>query len=280
MKIKIYMRSFAPWSSFGGIFPGPDYVQVTSRLTEINDSNYDGDGRTFSLRTDDPRITSRIRFEGNLNVDTWEFASSKVESDPSRGPMMLIGPIRTGTARPKAEIYQWPTKTGTELDVWISGANPLIPGAPDIDAGCEYSFSRTKDMPVGAFAIGGFLEIQTRISGDQFPAFETFVDDDQGGKVFLGGFAPESRSPAQLARLFGQLNKPREVWFESKVRIYVQPGERFGDVEGSWSSSAQRAQTTAARMPAVSWNKMLTEQFPMPIDGWVYGAKAGDRGQP
>jgi hypothetical protein len=274
MKVRIHMRSFAPWSSFGGILPGPDYVQITSRITSYNETNYDGDGRTFSVETDDPRITSRIKFEGVLDIETWKFDNVKVESDPSYGPKMLVGPLASAKAKPQARTMQYQLKNGTHIDVSISGANPLVPLAPDIDAACEYTFTHQTSSVVAEY-----IDVTTRVSGDQFPAFETFLSDTRGGKVFLGGFAPESRSPAQLARLFGELNQPRDIFFESSVRISIRDGQRFRDVSGSWRSSAQTAKgTTLGTMSADAWNKMLMEQFPMPIDGWLYGKRVGEEG--
>jgi hypothetical protein len=49
------------------------------------------------------------------------------------------------------------------------------------------------------------LSVQAKVSGDQFPACESFIDDGFGHGVFLGGFSPDNKF--EILRLYGQFNQ-------------------------------------------------------------------------
>ena len=137
-------------------------------------------------------------------------------------------------------------------------------GAPDIDARGVFDFSLD--------ASAGKLTVASDIGGDQFPAFEVFIDDQMGGKAFLGGYAPESRSPAQLARLFGQLNKPDEIYFRSAVDLTLNSAGAFSRIVGTFCTQLRPAfyNWPGTTYTLKQWNDFIMKSIPMPIDGWSY----------
>lgn len=262
---RLYMRSFAPWPAFGGIAPGPTYHQ-SGRITTVNQTNYEGDDRGFSLDTDNSRTTARINFYIDVDPTAGRFSGEKVWSNESQGPWMLVGPIGRRRANPKATTLSYYQAGKLHLDASLAGANPLVPIAPDIDARGVFDFRLERDPR------GDKLVIASDISGDQFPAFEAFIDDQMGGKVFLGGFAPESRSPLQLMRLFGQLNKPNQIYFRSGVEITLGPMGGFSRIVGTFATqlSVPFLNFPGATYTLGQWNALIMKSIPLPIDGWLY----------
>jgi len=165
----------------------------------------------------DSSTTSRVNLQFSVDVEHGNLNGSKVWCDPSFGPYSMVGPRVGDRGKPKAHITSF--KDGTDFCVAAeyTGANPLVPGAPAIGAQGEYR--------LGYDSAGNVLSVQTKISGDQFPACESFVDVGLGHGVFLGGFASESR--AQILPLYGQLNQPDAIYFESRVRILLNAHGAF-----------------------------------------------------
>jgi hypothetical protein len=168
---------------------------------------------------------------------------------------MAVGPSAqaTGTAHATFSV----TKTGSSVLAVIeyAASNPLVTGAPNIDARGEFTFV------VGADE----LTLDATITGDQFPACESFVEDKLGKKIFVGGFAPSKKG--QLGRLFGSMNKPKKIWFDSHVVLTVDAYGSFLDITGGGSGSNLTG--PACEMVAMSvnaWNVRIMGSIPMPAD--------------
>jgi hypothetical protein len=99
--LDLYIRSFAPWDSFGG--------------------GFHGDGRTFSTS---PSVSSRISAHIRFKVPEMTIVSSEIHSDPSSHP--LRGPR---TATPTLYV----DGSGPHYLISYEGANPLVPHSPNID---------------------------------------------------------------------------------------------------------------------------------------------------
>src|SRR5215208_2615299 len=195
---RIYMRSFAPWREFGAFtepstlhvplpslpsvgpprpYPAPPVAAVTFG------GAYHGDARGFSVDTASPGVTARINAYLDVNLSSGSAGVQKIWCDESRGPWMTFGPggRAVGTAKATFSV----SKSGQSITAIIDyGApNPLVRGAPDIDARGEFILTTGNEA----------LPIDAIISGDQFPACESFIQDPIGNKVFLGGFAPQNK---------------------------------------------------------------------------------------
>ncbi len=255
MRHVIHLRSFAPWREFGGVAPRRGQ----------HGGHFHGDGRGFSLVTDDPHVTSRMNFWVGVDLEARSVLNQRLWSDLTIGPRP-VGPIGfvgsqdTATATPKATVMSYVDRQDLVLNVTISGADPLVPGAPDIDASGEYRLQY--DAP------NSKLLIYTRISGDQFPACESFIADSVRRKIFLGGFAPSSRSFDELIRLFGQLNRPHDIYFYSNIEIIVSGSGSFERVRGTWGNqlSPPMISMPGLYFPLNAWNDGVMRAIPMPAD--------------
>jgi hypothetical protein len=261
---KIYMRSFAPWREFGA-FTNPSRVQVPlpprapaipyPRVAAVTfGGSYHGDGRGFSLDTGSG-ITARINAYLEVDLSNGTAVAQRAWCDQTRGPWMGIGPSAqaTGTVDPTFSV----TRSGPSVTAVIEydASNPLVAGAPDIDAMGEFTFT------VGS----GILTIDATITGDQFPACESFIQDPLGTKIFVGGFAPANKG--QLMRLFGGMNKPQEVWFETHVVIQTDADGSFRDLQGGGSGSNLTGPACEnVTMNVKAWNVRIMGSIPMPAD--------------
>jgi hypothetical protein len=260
----IYVRSFAPWKEFGALtnssrlqVPVPAGVPAVPypRVASITFGGaYHGDARGFSLDTG-PGVTARVHTYLEVDVTNGTAVSQRAWCDESRGPWMAVGPAAQATGTVDATFVV--TRKGQAVQALIEygASNPLVLGAPDIDARAELTFS------VGT----GILTIDASISGDQFPACEAFVKDPLGTRIFMGGFAPANKG--QLMRLYGGMNKPQEVWFDTHVVIKTDPTGSFLDVQGGGSGSNLTGPACEnVTMNVNAWNVRIMGSIPMPAD--------------
>ena len=98
----LYIRSFAPWKTFGGGFSGDNRGFTTSR---------------------EKAVTSRITGIVKFFIYPIVILSQTAHSDPSHHPLR-----GTATGTPAISV----SSSGNNMDVSIAGSNPLIP-SPDID---------------------------------------------------------------------------------------------------------------------------------------------------
>lgn len=174
----IHLRSFAPWDWFGA-------------------GQYEGDNRTFSTRED---VTSRIRMEVGYSLKEKNVLCHYTESDWSVG-MKAVGPIPTGVGvmkgQPRSTVRCRKGDNGsTEIQSSYAGNLPLVKGSPDINVDATFHF--TELMAPGR----GKLGVKVRVTGDDFPLFESFIRDDKGQRLFLCTSRPKS---ALFGRSFGPL---------------------------------------------------------------------------
>ncbi len=270
---KIYLRSFAPWLQFGELsksrtlplpipvvqYHAPTWydsgVSITAGTVSYG-GPFHGDGRGFSLDTTSPSVTARINAYLEVVLPTGVSGQNKVWCNESQGPWMGVGLESNATAIPGSTLTV--QKSGqlvnAVIDVWA--ANPLVRVvAPDIDAKGEYGLRWENDK----------LTIDATVTGDQFPACETFIEDPRGNKIFLGGFAPQSKE--QILRLYGQLNKPKEVLFESEIVVTLDSSGAFKQVTGGGSgSNVTGPSCEGLTMSVTEWNARVMGSIPMPSD--------------
>uniref|UniRef100_UPI0026248C06 RHS repeat-associated core domain-containing protein n=1 Tax=Ulvibacterium sp. TaxID=2665914 RepID=UPI0026248C06 len=156
--ITFHIRSFAPFNYFGGLFHG------------------DGANRGFSRSQS---VTSRVKQSFTLETSTGGLSDISTTSDPS-GHLVFYG---NPTADPSGSVDVTRTNFTDDFNsigvgAEYAGANPFIPGSPDIDV--FSSLSIVEDTKNGTLTISGAL------TGDNFPSTEAFVQDASGASLFLG----------------------------------------------------------------------------------------------
>ena len=267
---KIYLRSFAPWKEFGDLTtqrslhipvpaPGPwamGRTPVPATVPIKFGGSYHGDGRGFSMEIGNPAITSRVSAFLEVDLATGMAGSRRVWCDESRGPWMAIGPDDAATGVPTSTVTVLKSGAGVAVVIAYGAANPLVKVvAPDIDARGEYTLTPAEAR----------LHIDAMITGDQFPACESFIEDPSGNKLFVGGFAPDNKE--QLSRLYGSMNKPRKIWFQSHLVVSLDAAGNFVQVEGGGSgSNATAPQCKGKVMSMLQWNAHIMNAIPMPRD--------------
>ena len=154
----IFIRSFAPFKTFGGGFHG------------------DGENRGFTTSS---TATSRVAQTFTMDASTHSYSGLKTWCDPSSHPV-----LGSATEKPTGGISDFKytaNQDGSNTVSWsstMSGANPLVPASPDIDV--KTSFSLTENVKAGT------LDINVNQTGDRFPAAETFIQDTKGNPLFIG----------------------------------------------------------------------------------------------
>jgi len=177
----LYVRSFAPWKKFGA-YPPICFWNC-----------YSGDDRSF---TTSRSVTSRVNGIIQFLLPSMSEISERVYSDPSHD---AIG--RTATAIPTMKVRSG----GGALHMEMAGANPLAPGAPDIDTKLDISVK----VWSGVACYTGHLY------GDAFPNAEVFVVNSKDQATMLHTFQTSG----------GRVSGP----------IYFLPGNNNLDM-GSFSS--------------------------------------------
>ena len=215
---------------------------------------FHGDGRSFSLDTR-PGVTSRVNSYLEVNLDAGRAGQRNAWCDPSHGPQQGVGFHGTAVGTPQATYKVWRQAQRVNATIEYGAPNPLVTGAPDIDARGEYAF----------VANPGTLQIDATVTGDQFPACESFIEDPCGSKLFLGGFAPDNKE--QILRLYGALNAPDKVWFRSHLFVKVDARGCFLQVQGGGSgTNSTGPMCQSLSMTPVDWNTRIMRSIPMPSD--------------
>ena len=167
----------------------------------------------------------------------------------------MVGPQESAIGTPSVKFSV--LKNGDAVDAVIDygASNPLVAVAPKISANGEFALTPGSDS----------LTIDATITGDQFPACESFVEDPTGNKIFVGGFAPNTKE--QIMRLYGGLNKPKEVWFESHIVVTVDSRGSFKQLQGGGSGSNSTGPSCEnLNMSPSEWNARIMGSIPMPSD--------------
>jgi RHS repeat-associated protein len=173
----LYVRSFAPWKTFGGSFSGDDRTFTTAHAPG---------GAAHSVAGATSRITSIIKF---LPMPL-AILSETAYSDPSHNSVL-------GTATATPHIFSY--VTGTTMHMKMSGAVPLVPFAPDIDV--------KMDMTVTSGTVQNHYNGQ--VYGDAFPDAEVFIVDPSEHATVLDDFSTKGgRETGPAEYLPGDNNRP------------------------------------------------------------------------
>ncbi len=153
----ITIRSFAPFKTFGGGFHGDNrgYSTSGSASARVHQRiNFDTDKNSMTL--------------SNWSSPTWHSAAPgfKRTAKPSGGFTSGYGIFKEGSDK------------NFSFSTSYAGANPLTPGAPNIDVASNFYINENKEK--------GFLQVRGALTGDNFPSTESFITDPSGQSVFLG----------------------------------------------------------------------------------------------
>ncbi|RYY48379.1 MAG: RHS repeat-associated core domain-containing protein [Chitinophagaceae bacterium] len=179
-KYKFYQRSFAPWQYFGEtIYP----------LTGSN-YKYSGDGRGFTVSTSEgvhSKVSTTLSIDiglGKAHVLEARQRGTTSRFDGESGKMLTTAP----SATPSVSLFN-ARQNGrtTTVKARIEGKAPLAP-VPSLDW-----VSPMIDQPIvwtGTIEVvnhidQGYLQINYNLTGKGFPAFEAFIEDARGTKVFV-----------------------------------------------------------------------------------------------
>lgn len=169
----LFMRRYAPFKTFGGGFEG-DFRDGPS--TEMS-----GESRTVGIAMFGPNGVES--YTGHSDGSAWSPGADIATKRHKR----TYGEVKTTVSKRKVNGRTISFTMHTE------GANPLVPGAPDIDTfvDLEVSFDAS-------------LRFKGRVRGDAFPNAEIFVAERSGRAIPLFDFRTgHGRNVGPFTRLFG-----------------------------------------------------------------------------
>jgi RHS repeat-associated protein len=186
-KYIIHQRSFAPWPKFGKMEMLPDTV---------GNRWYHGDNRGFSLSSN---VTSRINSQFTVDISTGSLIGKPLKwSDETISYDDFGNKISSVTEEPSFMVAN-PSKSGMSVrtKTYFSGSNPLIPAilpSPPIQW--------DSDITILDNIANGNISVSYNVIGKGFPAYEAFIEDEKGTKVFLA-FQSAPKKQKFLERLSG-----------------------------------------------------------------------------
>ncbi len=166
--LTLTLRSYAPFTSFGGGFHGDSRGPSTSPYVSA-------------------RITTSVQFDVNANAShtttfadpsAWPEYDPIVLNVPGAPPEVLPQFQDTDTAKPTATATVDAKDDGVVVNIAHAGSMPLLP-SPDIDVQASVRFQRGP---------GDSVVVTTRMQGDAFPNAEVFVTLPSGERVMLHHF--------------------------------------------------------------------------------------------
>jgi RHS repeat-associated protein len=154
----ITIRAFAPFNYFGGGFHG------------------DGANRGFTTSS---TATARVHQKINFDTDKTTMTTS-AWSSPTSHRLLPGSMTETPSVKFKGDFI---LKQNGDVKTFgfgthVAGANPMVPGSPNIDVFSNFSITENKKA--------GTLDISGKLTGDNFPSTEAFVTDPSGQNVFIG----------------------------------------------------------------------------------------------
>lgn len=218
----IHIRSFAPWTKFGGGFSGDDRGYSTALGRKEGGS-----------------VTSRVQQTFTVDPSKGTHTESNTWSDPSHHDW-----FGTKTGSPRGEIDDFKaTKdaNGNNTATFTArsaGNLPLIPSA-DIDV--KTTFSLVENIK------NGTLSVTASQKGDNYPPAETLIGDTKGNQLFVGVSPALGNDAAQSLGPYENLpgNNNRPMMYSSFV-ISIDKDGVFTGVE-----------QYGKKYSVAEWNKMM-----------------------
>lgn len=173
LQLQITQRAFAPWKKFGSIYG-------------TLPNSFSGDNRGFSLKAGakfpDERVNDKVtsRLNQIVKVNLYDNIHEKIDKYASltQGNFLFIIPNESDLEDPYAES----SFKNNHLQMRIAGQDPLVVPAPNIDVQLELDFE-IKGVPDKDDDY--HVHITGKVAYKAFPAYEAFIEDEFGTKLFL-----------------------------------------------------------------------------------------------
>ena len=205
-RYSIHQRAFAPWVTFGHFnsIPSSPY--------------YHGDNRNFSLSDN---VTSRVSSKMMFEISTGKEILSKRNSFCDWSYSYDQNNNKTGAAKAIPTFWiSGPRKDGNNVRFksYLTGGNPLVPLSYYV-APIQWD----SDINISNHVNEGYIDVFMTTTGRGFPAFESFIEDSKGTRVFLATFRPNNKDEffTRLATV------PIAVAFSFKIRIHTDCDGNF-----------------------------------------------------
>ncbi|WP_024741793.1 hypothetical protein [Tenacibaculum maritimum] len=171
----VHQRSFAPWYKFGSIYG-------------ISPNTFFGDNRGFSLKDNDSNGAKKAQGLGKVSsrlyqISKIDFLNNEITfedgyASETEGRPLFIPAINARMI--EKPYYKSSLSCKNNLEMRLLGQDPLVVPAPNIDCKLNLNFKLENSI----------LSISGTVSYKAFPAYEAFIEDARGNKVFLHTFGP------------------------------------------------------------------------------------------
>jgi hypothetical protein len=221
-KISIHSQSFIPYKTIGPLGEGGKYRGDNRGFGDAGNSRMSA---TIDLNLSGSKgITNTAKsFEG---ANTYSSTGQLITYSAANGDAKLSGNNTVGDI------------SDAKLTFNMAGNNAAISGSPDIDVKGSLSIT-AMDFKDGS----SFAAISGQITGDKFPANETFATDQSGTRIFLGVSGADGRP---LTSLPGDNNREMSTF---------TMGINF-DAKGN----ATTVSSNGKNYSITEWNKSFTHQ--------------------
>ncbi|MEF9476881.1 hypothetical protein OWR28_03150 [Chryseobacterium sp. 1B4] len=200
-RISIHTASYAPFDSFGG--PLPTLTYYGNHWGFRVQGPFAGDGADRKPGTN-PNASSKIygRVDLDLGANSAKDALVNVVARGSHSKDLSSGETTLSEASLTVSLVK--DENQVNLDMHLSGNNDLVTLSPDIDVKPSMTITTT------SLSNGNkMLHIKGTVSGDHFPANETYITGQNGQGVSLGNSGPlGGKIKEPTASLPGDNNRP------------------------------------------------------------------------
>jgi len=164
-KVSIHSRSFIPYKTLGPFGEGGSYSGDNRGFGDEGKSRMEA---SVGLNLSGSRITKTDH--SFVGADTFDSEGNLITHSEADGT------INFGSNQ-QADG----TSATTDLEFHVFANNDAIPGSPDIDVKGRLQIGVVENEDGSSTGM-----VSGRISGDRFPANETFLTDRSGSRIFLG----------------------------------------------------------------------------------------------
>ncbi|UKB81345.1 DUF6443 domain-containing protein [Chryseobacterium sp. MEBOG07] len=223
-RISIHTASYAPFDSFGGPLPALTYYG--NHWGFRVQGPFAGDGADRKPGTN-PNASSKIygRVDLDLGANSAKDALVNVVARGSHSKDLSSGETTLSEASLTVSLVK--DENQVNLDMHLSGNNDLVTLSPDIDV--------KPSMTIATTSLSGgnkMLHIRGTVSGDHFPANETYITGQNGQGVTLGNSGPlGGKIKGPTTSLPGDNNRPmsqfNKIIYLDKDNNIIQPPKNW-----------------------------------------------------
>ncbi len=199
MPYTLIFRRYAPFATFGGGFEGDNRSGASTSLKAT--------ARTIGAVEFAPESVGNVK--ACSSGTAYLGAGAAVAEALGRHYSKVTSSVAVATR----------TLDKVRFTAQTAGANPMVPGAPEIDTFVDFE----------AVFRGNAIEFSGAVRGDNFPNAEVFVRDDAGNAVMLLDFATSGgQDTGPMTRLAGAHGDQTIGTF--KYRVGLDAAGRFDNL--------------------------------------------------